>query len=139
MSIEEENKEVLNRFFEFFNRGDLEACSELVSPGFITHRTTGDVTREDFFKGSELLLVNFTGLSCTIEHVVAEGDKVVNRWSVSGTHKGEFMGVAPTGKRVTITGIQICRIVDSKVVEDWTEADFMGLMQQLSAVPQPGH
>ena len=65
---------------------------------------------------------------------VTEADKVVIRWSFTGTHKGELMGIAPTGKPVAFTGISIMRVVDGKIVEAWEEGDSLGLMQQLGLV-----
>jgi predicted ester cyclase len=70
---------------------------------------------------------------------IAEGDKVVVRWTWRATHnKGEYMGIAPTGKQVTLAGITISRVVDGKTVEEWGEMDNRGMMQQLGVVPPPG-
>ena len=74
-------------------------------------------------------------LSVAVEDLIAEGDKVVTRFTARGTHKGDLMGIAPTGKQGTVTGISISRIVNGKVVEDWTEEDMLGMMQQLGVVP----
>jgi predicted ester cyclase len=71
----------------------------------------------------------------TVEDQIVAGDKVVERWSTVGTHEGEFMGIPATGNKVTVTGIDISRLEDGKVVEHWTEMDVMGMMQQLGAVP----
>lgn len=70
-----------------------------------------------------------------VEDLVAEGDKVVDRWTARMTHKGEFFGLPATGKLVTITGMDIARLVNGKVAEIWHLEDIMGLMQQLGAVP----
>ncbi|MDP8951660.1 MAG: ester cyclase, partial [Actinomycetota bacterium] len=74
-----------------------------------------------------------------IEDLFAEGDKAVLRFTFRGTHQGEFMGNAPTGKRVTMAGIDIFRIADGKIVELWGQEDVLGMMQQLGAIPEPGH
>jgi predicted ester cyclase len=71
----------------------------------------------------------------TIEDLVAEGDKVACRWSGRGTHVGDLMGAAPTGKAITITGIVIYRIANSKIQEEWDYSDMLGLMQQLGVAP----
>jgi predicted ester cyclase len=76
----------------------------------------------------------FADAEATIDDQIAEGDKVVTRWTFRSTHKGKFMGIAPTGKRVTITGINIHRIEGGKIVELWRQKDVLGLMQQLGAV-----
>jgi predicted ester cyclase len=68
---------------------------------------------------------------------VTEGDKVVSRWTVRGTHQGEFFGVAGMGNRVEFTGIQIDRLEESKIVEEWAEFDLLGAMRQMGAVREP--
>jgi predicted ester cyclase len=80
----------------------------------------------------------FPDIQFTIEDMVAEGDKVVYRASARGTHKGEFMGIAPTGKQVTFTSIVISRIANGKFQEDWESLDGMYVLQQLGVIPQPG-
>jgi predicted ester cyclase len=71
-----------------------------------------------------------------VEDLIAEGDKVVVRGTLRGTHQGDFMGIPPTGKVVTFTAIAICRFAGGKEVEHWSNADVLGLMQQLGAIPQ---
>jgi predicted ester cyclase len=70
--------------------------------------------------------------------MIAEGDKVVTRFTMRGTHQGEFMGIAPTGRRVEMTGIDIIRFSDGKMVEHWGNTDDLGMMQQLGVIPEPG-
>jgi steroid delta-isomerase-like uncharacterized protein len=77
----------------------------------------------------------FPDTRMTIEDEIAEGDKVVIRWTIRGTHKGEYMGIAPTGKEVTVTGISVYRIERGKIVEDWSNNDMLGMLQQLGAIP----
>ncbi len=79
----------------------------------------------------------FLDLHFTIEDQIAEGDKVVTRWKASGTHRGEFQGVPPTGKQATVPGITIDRIAHGKLVEGWTNWDALGLMQRLGVVLEP--
>ena len=71
----------------------------------------------------------------TVEDQIAEGDKVVTRWSFTGIHRGDVMGIAPTGKQVTSSGVMIDRVVGGKITEEWEEYDALGMMQQLGAVP----
>lgn len=71
----------------------------------------------------------------TIHDMVAEGDKVVARWALEATHKGDYMGIPATNKQIALTGIYIIRLEDGKQVEWWLEADFLGLMQQLGVIP----
>jgi len=80
------------------------------------------------------VLVAFPDARYTVEDQLADGDKVFTRWSWTGTHKGELMGIALTGKPVRISGMVIDRIVDGKIVEEWEEWDALGMMQQLGVV-----
>lgn len=80
----------------------------------------------------------FPDLHATVEDQIAEGDKVVTRWSVKGTHHGSFRGHHPTGNTMRVTGIVIERIVDGKVVEGWIEMDTHGQMHQLGVISPPG-
>jgi predicted ester cyclase len=75
-------------------------------------------------------------LTYTVVDQVAEGDKVVTRYTASGTHQGEFFGVAPTGNRIEMSGIQVDRFDEgSKLVEEWAQYDLLGAMRQMGAVP----
>jgi steroid delta-isomerase-like uncharacterized protein len=138
----EENKALARRWFEdLFNTGDLEVADEIIAPDHVNH----DPTLPDIPVGSEgqKQIVNlyrgaFTNAHISVEDQVAEGDKVVTRWRGSGTHQGEFMGVAPTGNHVRITGITINRVSDGKIAESWTNYDALGMMQQIGAIPEPG-
>ncbi len=77
-------------------------------------------------------------LRYVVDDVIAEGDKIVVRWTWRCTHKGEFMGIPATGKRATVTGMAIYRVAGDKCVERWVELSLLGLLQQLGAVPKPG-
>ena len=79
----------------------------------------------------------FPDLQIIIEDQIAEGDKVVTRYRASGTHRGELAGLAPTGKKVEVTGINICRIEGGKIAEHWPYADIVGMMRQLEFLPDP--
>jgi steroid delta-isomerase-like uncharacterized protein len=74
----------------------------------------------------------------TTDDLIADGDKVAQRWTYRGTHQGAFQGIPPTGRRVTLTGISIWRFEEGKIVESWHELDTLGLMQQLGVIPAPG-
>ena len=75
--------------------------------------------------------IGFPDFRFTIEEMIAEGDKVVVRWTTRGTHQGIFRGIPPTGKQVTITGVEIHRVVGGKIVEGWRKWDRIDVMQQL--------
>lgn len=79
----------------------------------------------------------FPDLHTTFDDAVAEGDKVAYRWTASGTHEGELMGIPPTGNRMTITGTAIARISGGKIEEGWQNFDALGRMQQLGVIPSP--
>ena len=79
----------------------------------------------------------FPDFQTTIEDLIAEGDKVAVRISWQGTHKGELMGIPPTGKHVKVTEMQIYRMTDGKIIERWVETDVFGMMQQLGIISTP--
>lgn len=136
----QENKAIVRRINEeVWEKGNLAAVDEIFAAQYVDHNPLPEMTpdREGLKQSVTMMRAAFPDLHTRTEDLVAEGDKVVNRWTASGTHKGEFMGIAPTGKQVTVAGIQICRIVAGKVVEDWTEVDMLGMMQQLGVIPSP--
>ncbi len=136
----EENKAIVRRLIEEgFNQRNLALFDELYAPNFVYH--LGSTTIEGVEAYKQFNLMNFTSipdLRFTIEDQVAEGDKVVTRWIVSGTHKGDFMGIPPTGKHVAVTGIGINHFANGKIVENWTNMDMLGLLQQFGVVPPMG-
>ena len=136
----EENKALARRWVEdLFNAGTLEVADEIIAPDHVHH----DPTLPDIPPGPEgqKQVVNlyrgaFTNAHISIEDQLVEGDRVVTRWTSSGTHQGELMGVAPTGNQVRITGITINRISGGKIEESWTNYDALGMMQQIGAIPE---
>lgn len=137
-----ENKAIVRRFFsEVVNRRDMALAEEIVASDYIEHPSLPGVASglAGFKQFAAMLVGAFPDLHVTIEDMVAEGDKVAVRVSVSGTHRGLFMGqILPTGKRAQWVGIDILRIAGGKVVERWNQRDLLGLMQQLGAIPAPG-
>ncbi len=141
MSVEE-NKAIVRRCIdEAFNKGKTAAMDDFLAPNVVPHPLPPGVPHdlEGLKRFFTTLLAVFPDYCLMIEDMVAEGDKVVIRSTISGTHKGEFMGIAPTGKKVTWTAIEIWRIEGGKVVEIWGEVDQVGIMRQLGAIPPPGH
>lgn len=138
----EENKAVPRRVYEeVLNQKNLDLVDELFSPEYVNH----DPTSPEEMRGPESIkqffsayLAAFPDLRFTVEDQVAEGDKVVSRWTSGGTNRGELMGAAPTGRRVEFTGITISRISDGRIAEDWTSYDALGMMRQLGLIPEPG-
>jgi steroid delta-isomerase-like uncharacterized protein len=135
----EENKALTRRVFEeIWNQGNYDLADELIDPNFVDHDSAmpEEVSGIEGFK--EFVSMYRSGFSDThivVEDQVAEEDKVVTRWMATGTHDGDFWGLAPTGKRVEITGMEIARISGGKIAEIWDNYDVMGLMQQIGALP----
>lgn len=141
MSVEE-NKAIVKRFVkEVLNERNLAVVDELCAADFVWHAPGG----LEQVRGPERLKRLLTGFSTTfpdlrvtIEDLIAEGDKVVVRSTRTGTHRGEYRGIAATGKRATWTWVSIHRIVGGKIVEEWDEGDHLSVMQQIGAIPAPG-
>jgi len=136
----EQHKRLLQRWVEVaWNSGNLAIADEVYSADYLLHDPAGPIQGTEALK--QFLTVFRTGypdIHATIEEMIAEGDKVVWRYTVRGTHLGEFMGIAPTGKSITLTGILISRFVGDMVVEDWNNYDALGMMQQLGVIPSMG-
>lgn len=138
--MSEQNKTIVRRAFEeVYNRGNLDIVDELVSSDFVVHASSEDIHGPTGLKLYVTALRQaFPDLHLTIDDQVAEGDRVVTRWTARGTHTGTFQGTPPTGKHGTMTGIDIDRVIDGRAVECWTNTDELGLLQQLGVVPTPG-
>ena len=138
--MSEENKAVARREVEeLYARGNLDAAEEIYAPNYVGHdSTSGDIRGIEGAKQfAATFRQAFPDLQPTVEDQVAEGDKVVTRFSARGTHQGETEEFgSPTGNRVEVTGITIERFADGKVAESWDHYDALGLMQQLGLVPQ---
>jgi steroid delta-isomerase-like uncharacterized protein len=137
MSVEE-NKAIFRRIVEEgFNKGNLAIVDELVATNHVNHSDNVHGP-EEYKQFITMYRTAFPDLHMTIEDQIAEGDKVVNRWTSRGTHKGELMGIPPTGKQTTVTGMYVARIIGGKIVEEWGNLDALGMMQQIGVVPPPG-
>ena len=139
MSIEE-NKAVERRVFEeVINKKDLALVDELFASNYVFHGVGGVELKgpEGFKQYSIMIFTAFPDSHATIEDMVAEGDRVACRYTVSGTHKGDFMGIAPTGKQVKVTAILITRFEGGKKAETWDIQDQLGMMQQMGVVLAP--
>ena len=133
--MSEQNKALHYHYIEEINKGNLAVLDEYMASNCVCYGA-GVVLNslEACKKQAAINLAAFPDRCLIANDVIADGDKVVTRWTWSGTHKGEYQGIAPTGKRVTVTGITISRIEGGKVVEEWEEFDRLGLMQQLGLV-----
>ncbi len=134
----EENKEIVRGLFAPLTT-ILEQHDELYGPEWVG-RFPGmpPLDADGHRQYSQVMLAAFPNLDRRIDDLVAEGDRVVARWSARGVHEGEFMGSPPSGNMVTSSGITIFRIADGRVVEEWAESDMLGLLQQVGLMPGPG-
>lgn len=139
--MSEENKAIVHRLYEeVFNRGNLTAADTVVAANFVEHEEFPGLAPglEGFKQMVAMLRAGFPDARMTADVMLAEGDLVTSRYIFKGTHRGAFMDIPPTGKEVTMTGIEILRFAGGKVVEHWGNSDTMGLMQQLGVIPPSG-
>jgi steroid delta-isomerase-like uncharacterized protein len=136
--LSEENKAIFRRYVEEVgNEGNLDLVDEIFAD-YVSHQPDGSVLErgpEDVKRFMGEFRSAFHDFHTTIEDQIAEGDRVATRWTMHGTHEGEFRGIAPSGKRIRVTGIGIFRFSGGKVVESWDNFDQLGMMRQLGVVP----
>lgn len=137
METMEENKALQRRYVQELNRGNAGFTDEYFHPAYVYHGPMGDLNKEQFALNHSAIMAAFPDLQLTIESQIAEGDRVVMRWTGHGRHEGEFQGVAGTGKEVTFSGITISRFEGAREIEAWEELNLLGLMQQLGLIPAP--
>ena len=137
----DDNRTLTQRFYEeVWNKGNLDAVDDLMTSDFVDHAAPpGFPSGPEGAKQVFTMYRNaFPDFRLSVEDLIAEDDRVVARWVTQGTHQGELMGIPPTGKPVTVTGIDVFRIAGGKIAEHWAEFDMLGLMQQLGVIPAPG-
>jgi len=144
VTLEEDNKALIQRYFEEFDAAAQDGrgasvLDEFVAPDFIDHSPSPGFTPD--LEGLKQAYDHFLAASPDgyhiVEDMIAEGDKVMTRVSAYGTQTGELFGIPPTGKQLRMTGIAVHRIANGKIVEHWSELDNLGVMQQLGIVPTP--
>jgi steroid delta-isomerase-like uncharacterized protein len=137
-SSTEQNKVVARRFGqEVWGRGDMQAADELLAEDLIEHNPApGQAAgREGHKQVLQVWRAAFPDLTITVDDLLADGERVALRWTAHATHEGELMGMPATGRRVTLTGIDILRIVDGRIVERWGEFNRAEMLQQLGVLP----
>jgi steroid delta-isomerase-like uncharacterized protein len=137
----DENKAIVRRFLEgVINTGNPGVADEVCADDLAWHGgSLGEMRGLVAFKAMVgPFLAAFPGLRVEVGDLLADGDKVTARYTWRGAHRGEFFGIPPTGKEVTVTGISIYRVAGGKIAEEWWQEDLLGLMQQLGAIPAPG-
>ena len=139
---EADNKALIRRFVEDgLNKRNAALIDEVYSAEYIGHDPERPALRrvEDLKQGMVGLLGKvFPDAQYSIESLVAEGDIVVWHWTFRATHQGELMGIPPTGKPISFSGVNIFRMTNGQVVEDWVYRDTVGMLRQLGAMPTPG-
>jgi steroid delta-isomerase-like uncharacterized protein len=139
--MSEQNKAIARRVFEeVWNKSSLDVIDELYASDVVNHELPPDLPPgvEGTKAYTGMFMSAFPDTQMTVEDQIADGDRVVTRWTGTGTHTGELMGIPATSKRVTVTGIDVHRIAGGKIVEAWGQFDQMGMMQQLGVIPAPG-
>ncbi len=133
----EENKALVRRFVEeFWNEGNMAAADELMAIDAAIHMPTGEVVDPDGLKSfAGMWHGSFPDWHTALEELITEGDKVAERWTGRGTHRGELMGIPPTGRRVEVPGSCFYRIAGGKIVEFRSQVDMMSVMHQLGVIP----
>jgi steroid delta-isomerase-like uncharacterized protein len=137
----EENKTLTLRFIEeVINQGKLSTLDELIAADAVDHSLPPGMPpgREGVKLFLGMIRAAFPDFHETVEDIIAESDMIVTRTTWHGTHQGAFLGIAPTGKQISVSGIDISRVASGKFVEHWQSADNLGLLQQLGVVPSMG-
>ena len=135
-NILEKNKTIIrNAYEEIWNQGNLDVADELFAIDYVYHGVPQIRGPEGIKQHVAALRSAVPDAHISFDDMIAEGDKVVSRWTSGGTQTGEFMGIPPSGKQVKFTGIIISRIADGKIVEDWETSDQLGLLQLLGVIP----
>jgi steroid delta-isomerase-like uncharacterized protein len=138
-----ETKAIVRRLYEdVWNRRKLEGVSALFSPSHALrdNNSPGSSVGPEAYRGQvAMYLAAFPDLRITVEDTIAEKDKLVTSWTISGTHKGEFLGIRPTNKKVSVEGITIHYLANGKIIDSYVSWDALGLMRQLGALPALAH
>ena len=136
--MSEENEAVVRRAFGEVAMGDMNIVDEIIAPEFVRHDLAGGPEAHGPDGVKRLiagLRAGFPDLQTTIEDIFSDGDRVVVRFTASGTHSGPFMGIAPTGREATWSGVNIYRVSGGRIRETWQLPDGLGLLRQLGAAP----
>jgi len=134
----EQNKMVIRRLLEeVFNQGKLETADELVAPTYLLQGkpTPPPPGPESMKQSTAAWRRAFPNVHCTVDDILAEGDRVAYRWTIRGTHQGGFMGATSAGQQVTLSGMTFFRFADGQIVETWDMGDMLTLRQQLGLIP----
>jgi steroid delta-isomerase-like uncharacterized protein len=135
ISMSAENEALVRRYVEeVYDQRKLEVVDEIFAPDFTLHDPDypgGEIGPEGITRIVETFVGAFPDLQITLDDELSSADKVVTRWTTRGTHQGELMGIAPTGRRIEVTAVGIWRVAEGKIAEAWLVFDAFGMMQQL--------
>jgi steroid delta-isomerase-like uncharacterized protein len=128
----EQNEAVIHRVLALIDERNLDEAFELYALDYIYHGPAGELRGRDGIRGLwEVFLAGFPDLHSSVQDIISQGDKVVLRWTIDGTHTGDFLGVAPSGNKVTLNVTEIFRVENGQLMEAWDQWDRLGLMQQI--------
>ena len=137
----EDNKAVVRRLLDVWETGGVDLIDELLAPDYVNHSPASpeQPTGPEGLKGAVSMFRSaIPDLKMVVEDIIAEGDKVVLRYTLQGTHEGELFGIPPTGNRLSVKSIAVERVSDGQIREHWRVSDELGMMQQLGVIPEPG-
>ncbi len=136
----EENKAIVRRMTEeFYNQGNVERAEDFFADTYVHHDPASPHgrDRDGLTEVVRAFRAGCPDLQIAIDDLVAEGDKVTKRWTLHATHTGDLSGIPPTGKRITLRGLELYRFANGKIAECWLAYDNLSLMQQLGVIPTP--
>ena len=139
MSLEENKAVVLRMTEELYNKGNIESADQFFAGAYV-HRDPASPHVTDLAGLKETLRAFRAAcpdLHITSDELLADGDKVTKRWTLHGTHTADLGGLPPTGRRITLSGLELFRLANGKIVESWVAYDNLSLLQQLGAIPTP--
>lgn len=137
MSAEHENEAIHRRFFEGYSEQRLEAVEALLADDFVAHFGGQRLDRAAYFGFVRAFYAAFPDLRNTVEEQLAQGNLAASRTVWTGTHRGEFLGVPATGRRISFEALSLSRVEGGKIAEHWFIGDLLGVLQQLGAFPAP--
>ena len=140
MSLEENRAVIRRSVDEFWNVGDIAALERIYGADYVGHDPDGFFAGDlsQFRQTAAAIFAAFSDFGVTIDDLIAEGDKVVKKWTSRSVHTGDFMGIPASGKAIEVTGTTVYRIAGGKIVECWSNADRMGMLQQMGVIPPMG-
>ena len=128
----------MQRFVQFINTADAKMATELVSAEaifFVPGRPDPVRGPAGYLEIINMMRSGFPDIQWTLEETIAEGDKIVARYTMRGTHKGNFMGVPPAGKKIAVQALNIYRFSNGQIIEEQGQPDLLGLLQQIGGLP----